>query len=105
MHGRGARPTVLCVSLSNLERELLELCSISPETTTSLDEEMLKASPGRHALEGVLRRLVDSGLMSTFRGTFSGVHRPRQGTPVDRVFEDDWWDVTEVGRRAIGRAR
>jgi hypothetical protein len=90
-------------ALGPLERELLEICSVSPETTTTLDEEMLAASPGRQALESVLRDLLDRGLMAMFRGTFAGMHRPRDRPPEERVFDDDWWETTEVGRGAASR--
>lgn len=35
--------------LSELERELLELCSMASEPTTVLDEEMVTCLPGRRA--------------------------------------------------------
>jgi hypothetical protein len=44
--------------LTSLERELLEICSMSGETTTTLDEEMLKVSPGRPAVDATLRGLA-----------------------------------------------
>jgi hypothetical protein len=82
-------------SLSGLERELLELCSMaaySGQTTTSLDEELLKSSPGRSAVDATLRGLVARGLVTTEREIFMGA----------RTYEDDWWIVTNVGRAAIG---
>jgi hypothetical protein len=90
-------------ALGPLERELIEIFSMSPETTTTLDEEMLASSPGRHQLEAVLRDLVERGLMTTFQGTFAGVHRPRDDAPEERVFDDDWWEATETGREAANR--
>ncbi|HWF51560.1 MAG TPA: hypothetical protein VG294_13055, partial [Solirubrobacteraceae bacterium] len=57
-------------ALTALERELLELCSMSGETTTTLDEEMLESSPGRTIVEATVRGLVDRGLMTTERGTY-----------------------------------
>ena len=101
--------------LSELERELLELASgasMGGETTTSLDEEMLEVSPGRATVEATLRGLVDRGLMRTERTTFMGVMSPRDGVhpraeahlrkTIDRVYEDDWWILTESGREAVG---
>jgi hypothetical protein len=87
--------------LTRLERELLELCSIDPETTTTLHEEMLELPHDRAVVEAVLRSLVERRLMVTYRGVYRGVHRPRGGPPENRVYEDDWWEVTEVGRRAV----
>jgi hypothetical protein len=78
--------------LTRLERELLELCSMAGETTTTLDEEMLEVSPGRAAVEATLRGLLARGLLTTNRATYTG----------DRLYEDDWWDLTENGRQAIG---
>jgi hypothetical protein len=91
--------------LSDLQTELLELCSMAPdmgETTTTLDEEMLEVSPGRATVEASLRGLVTRGLMTTSRATFAGGQRLRDGRFVDRVHEDDWWVVTGQGRAAIG---
>lgn len=102
---RNARVTMTEVSLTELERELLELCSIAPnmgETTTTLDEAMLELSPGRRAVETALRGLVDRALMTTARGTFGGMHRFRDGREEHRIYEDDWWVLTPAGRAAIG---
>jgi hypothetical protein len=85
--------------LTALERELLELCSMSGETTTTLDDEMLEASPGRAIVEATLRSLLVRGLLTTERGTYGG--RPRLSDH-ERVYDDDWWDVTARGRKAIG---
>jgi hypothetical protein len=92
-------PRVPDVSLTDLERELLELCSMDSEggeTTTRLCVEMLDSPPDRASLEATLRGLVDRGLMTRWRGTDSGV---RDGDP---PYEDDWWPVTDAGRAAIG---
>jgi hypothetical protein len=43
---------------TDLERELLELCSMAGEPTTVLDEEMLENSPGRAIVESTLRELL-----------------------------------------------
>jgi hypothetical protein len=43
-------------ALSDLERDLLESASMAGETTTTLDEEMLENSPGRHVVEATLLR-------------------------------------------------
>jgi hypothetical protein len=89
--------------LSDLERELLELCSMSGETTTTLDEEMLEASPGREVVEATLRGLLGRGLLTTKRGVYAGLQFARDGSRSwHREYEDDWWDVTPSGRRAIG---
>lgn len=66
---------------------------MSGETTTTLDEEMLEESPRREAVQAVMQSLAARGLLTTERGTCSSF---------DRVFEDDWWDVTTAGREAIG---
>lgn len=88
--------------LSELEREVLELCSMSGETTTTLHDEMLKSPPDRATLESTLRGLVVRGLMKTERGEYAGVQRSRDGSRAfPRVYEDDWWDVTAAGRGAI----
>ncbi len=92
-------------ALTELERELIELCSMAPgmgETTTTLDEEMLDATPGRAAVERTLGGLVARGLMSTSRGVYGGTQRNRDGSTVHRVYEDDWWVVTKIGRAAVG---
>ncbi len=91
-------------SLTDLERELIECCASSRmgETTTQLDESMLRQTPGRSALEPVLRGLVARGLMETSRGTFAGAIEMRDGRVEHRGFEDDWWEVTDAGRVAIG---
>jgi hypothetical protein len=79
--------------LTDLERELLELCSIAGETTTTRDEEMLVDSPGRPAVELALRGLLKRGLLST---------RPGTSAEAERTYVDDWWDVTAMGREASG---
>lgn len=92
-------------SLNDLERELLELCAIAAymgETTTTLHEEMLSEEHGRDVVEAALRSLVDRGLMTTSRGTYGGMQRSRDGRVEHRVYEDDWWVVTDEGRVAIG---
>jgi hypothetical protein len=82
------------VVLTDLEHELLELCSMAGDPTTVLDEEMLEDSPGRATVERALRDLLARGLLSTKRGVSASG---------GRVYEDDWWDVTPAGREAIGR--
>jgi hypothetical protein len=89
--------------LTELELELLELC-MSPETTTTLHEEMLESPLDRRLVESALRGLVERGLMLTYRGVYGGVHRPREGPPEDRVYEDDWWELTAAGHEAMDRA-
>jgi hypothetical protein len=94
-------------TLSEFERELLELCAVAPhmgETTTTLHEEMLSEEHDRSVIETSLRHLVAQGLMSTSRGTFGGVQRSRDGREEHRVYEDDWWVVTDEGRARIGLA-
>ena len=80
--------------LSDLERELLELCSMDREggeTTTTLYVEMLESPPDRPTLEATLRNLVDRGLMRQRRGTFGGSQRDRAtGETSHVVYEDDW---------------
>jgi hypothetical protein len=88
-------------NLSELDRDLLELCSMSPETTTTLHEEMLESPLDRRLVEAALRGLVERGLMVTYRGVYSGVHRPRGGQPEDRVYEDDWWELTPAGHEMV----
>ena len=91
--------------LTDLERELLELCAIAPnmgETTVSLQEEMLQGSYDRQAVEGALRGLVSRGLMTTSKGTFAGTQRLKDGRVVEAVYDDDWWIVSDKGRKAIG---
>ena len=90
--------------LSELERELLQLCSmdVAGETTTTLYDEMVKEPHDRDSLLAALHGLVDRGLMRRWRGTFSGTQRPRNGRPEHRVYDDDWWAVTSVGRSAAG---
>ena len=86
--------------LSELERELLGLCALSPETTT-LHEEMLESARERGVVEAALKRLVEQGLMRTYRGVYAGKQLSRDGTRAfDRVYEDDWWEVTAAGRQA-----
>jgi hypothetical protein len=53
--------------LSELELKLLELCSMSPETTTTLHEEMLERPDDRAVVEAALRGLVERDLMVTYR--------------------------------------
>jgi hypothetical protein len=65
---------------------------MSGEATRVLDEEMLEHSPGRAAVETALRELLELGLVTTVRDVYAG--------PLG-VFEDDWWDVTPAGRKAI----
>ena len=92
-------------SLSDFERELLELCAMAPnmgETTTTLHEEMLSEDHGRDVVEASMHGLVDRGLMTTSRGVYGGTQRSRDGREVHRVYEDDWWVVTDEGRAAIG---
>jgi hypothetical protein len=98
-----------CVSaddLTELERELLELCSMDAgggETTTTLYVEMLRSPPDRATLEATLRGLVERGLMETWRGLYGGAQRDRiTGETSHVVYEDDWWPVTDAGRAAIG---
>ena len=75
---------------------------MSAETTTTLHEEMLESPLDRRIVEEALRALVDRGLMVTYRGVYGGVQRSRDGTPpFNRVYEDDWWDVTPAGRHAV----
>jgi hypothetical protein len=92
--------------LTELERELLELCSMDAEggeTTTTLYVEMLQSPPDRATLEATLRGLVDRGLMTRWRGLYSGSQRDRRTGEVTSVeYEDDWWPVTDAGRAAIG---
>lgn len=93
------------VELSKFERELLELCSVSPnmgETTTTLQEEMLSEDHERSVIEASLRSLMARGLMTTSRGIFAGTQHLRDGRFVHRGYEDDWWVVTDDGRAAIG---
>ena len=72
-------------SLSDFERELLELCAIAPhmgETTTTLHEEMLSEEHDRSVIEASLRGL--RGLMTTSQATFGGIQRSRDGREVSR---------------------
>lgn len=95
---------MVCVTqprLTDLDLELLELCSTSPETTTTLHEEMLESPLERSAVEWSLRGLVERGLMKTYRGIYGGVHRPHNGAPETRVYEDDWWELTPAGQQAV----
>ena len=85
-------------AFTQLELELLELLSMSSEPTTLLDEEMLEDSPGRPAVEAALRGLLDRGLIRTDRAVNAGSPRQSDGA---RVYEDDWWELTEAGRAAI----
>lgn len=91
--------------MSDFERELLELCATAPnmgETTTTLHEEMLHEHHDRASVEASLRGLVARGLMTTSRGVFAGKQHLRDGRVVQRVYEDDWWVLTDKGRAAIG---
>ena len=103
----GRRPLLItsrlmgATELSELERELLGLCSMAGEPTTVLDEEMVASSPGRGELELVLQGLVGRGLMTKARAINAGDPRRSDG---QRIYEDDWWDVTSAGRAAIGSA-
>lgn len=72
------------------------------ETTTTLRDEMLSEEHDRHIIEASLRGLVDRGLMTSSRGIFGGVQRLRDGRVERRIYEDDWWVVTDEGRTAIG---
>lgn len=78
--------------LSDVECDILETCSMSGETTTTLHEEMLEFSPGRPALLRLLKQLTEEGLLSTSRGVYAG----------ERIYEDDWWETTSAGRAAVG---
>jgi hypothetical protein len=82
----------------------LELCSRSPETTTTLHEEMLESPLDRGLVESGLRGLVDRSLRLTYRGFYVGVHRSRAGPPEDRLYEDDWWELTPAGHEAVESA-
>jgi hypothetical protein len=91
--------------LTDLERELLELCSTAPgmgETTMTVYEEISDTACDRPVVEAALRKLVHSGLMTTSRGTFAGQQHFRDGRVEHRVYEDDWWVLTEEGRDMIG---
>jgi hypothetical protein len=92
--------------LTDLERELLELCSMDSEggeTTTTLRVEMLESPPERATLEATLLGLVDRGLMTTFRAVYGGQQRDRLTGEISHVvYEDDWWPVTDAGRAVIG---
>jgi hypothetical protein len=89
--------------LTELERELLALCSPSGETTTTLHEEMLEHHHDRSAVETALHELARRGLLSTHRGVYNGVQRARDdpSRAWHRRYEDDWWQVTAEGRRAV----
>lgn len=91
-------------SLSEFERELLELCARAArmgETTTTLYEEIADYRD-RVVIEAALRGLVAQGLITTSRGVFGGGQRLRDGSTVHQIYEDDWWVVTDKGREAIG---
>lgn len=81
------------VALTDLERELLELCSMAGEPTILLDKEMLEDSPGRAIVEATLRGLRTRGLLTSERGIVASEQAAR---------EDDWRDLTATGREAIG---
>ncbi len=91
-------------SLSEFERELLELCAPAAymgETTTTLYEEIADYRD-RAVIEAALRGLVAQGLMTTSRGVFGGEQRLRDGSTVHQIYEDDWWVVTDKGRKVVG---
>jgi hypothetical protein len=96
--------------LTELERELIELCSMAGETTTTLHVEMLQSWHERAVVEAALRGLVRRGLMTTQRGSYAGIQRTRPRRAGGRaaieqvVYEDDYWDVTPAGRQAAGLA-
>jgi hypothetical protein len=85
-------------AMTELERELLELCCMGGERTTVLDEELLEASPGRAVVEAALNSLVARGLMSMKRVIAVS---PRRSDGA-RDYEDAWWEVTPAGRAALG---
>ena len=82
----GRRPLLItsrlmgATELSELERELLGLCSMAGEPTTVLDEEMVASSPGRGELELVLQGLVGRGLMTKARAINAGDPRRLTGS-------------------------
>jgi len=91
--------------LSDLERELLELCAPAVgmgEPTTLLHEQELSERLDRDVVEATLRGLVARGLMTTSRGTYGGPRRQPDGSEKMDVYEDDWWVLTDGGRAAIG---
>jgi hypothetical protein len=91
--------------LTDLEREVLERCYLDVEggeTTRALQVEMLAEPIERSELEAVLQGLVDRGLMVSWRGTYLGGERPRDGGERTVDYVDDWWVVTDAGRAAIG---
>lgn len=53
---------------------------------------------GTSRLEVVLQGLVGRGLMSKAPAINAGDPRRSDG---QRIYEDDWWDVTPVGRAAM----
>lgn len=85
-------------AVTELERELLELCCMGGERTTVLDEELLEASPGRVVVEAALNSLVARGLMSR-RRVIAASPRRSDGA---RDYEDVLWEVTPAGRAALG---
>jgi hypothetical protein len=89
--------------LTELERELLALCSMSGETTTVLHEEMLEHDHDRSVVEAALQSLARRGLLSTYRAVYDGMQRARNDPSRvwHRRYEDDWWQVTAEGRRAV----
>jgi hypothetical protein len=100
---------VSSADLTELERELLELCSMDVgggETTTTLYVSMLRSPPDRATLEATLRGLVERGLMATRRGVYGGAQCDRTTGEISHVvYEDDWWPVTDAGRAVIGLRR
>jgi hypothetical protein len=100
-------------TLSQFERELLELASnpaLMGVSTSDLVDEMLDRPHERIAVEAGLKRLVGRGLTRTERDVGTGVSRPGNmagrgsGRGMHRVYEDDWWTVTNAGRTELGLA-
>jgi hypothetical protein len=80
----------------------LQLCSMSPEATTTLHEEMSESPGDRDVVEAALHRPAARGLLCTHSGVYGGVQQSWDGTSsCDRLYEDDWWDATTDGRRAV----
>jgi hypothetical protein len=57
----------------------------------------------RSAVETALHGLARGGLLSTYRGLYNDVQRARDDPSHawHRRYEDDWWQVTAAGRRAV----
>src|ERR1039458_8500946 len=91
--------------LSDLDRELLERCSMDTEggeTTKTLYVEMLESPPDRASSEATLRDLVEKKQMTPWRATFGPSQRTRRTRHTSHVvYEDAWWPVTDRGRAAI----